>query len=149
MSSFRTDAAVPSLEESASERRNSSSPSVTKLRKIPPIPTRQRAGVDEDGGFDLGKYDSDGGDSHIIEPSTLGLNQIRTRSAPLTLEKVDFLPRPQDSENLERRGNDEAGTRPKLYYTSRQSASTSTEKGGGWDLLTSVSRMYLCVYMEK
>ncbi|XP_051142972.1 probable serine/threonine protein kinase IRE isoform X2 [Andrographis paniculata] len=52
--------------------------SVVKLRKIPPIPVRQRSNVEGNAVFDSGKNDLDGCES-IIEPSTLGLNQIRTR----------------------------------------------------------------------
>lgn len=105
-------------------------PSISKLRKIPPIPSRQRANIDFDEGFDLGNNDSDNGDSNIIGPSTLGLNQIRTRSAPLTLEQVNSLGTPQDFENLESQGNDGADARPKLSSASQQSAATSTEQGG-------------------
>ncbi|PSR93354.1 Serine/threonine protein kinase [Actinidia chinensis var. chinensis] len=55
-----------------------------KLRKIPPIPVRRSPskgefadGSDEDGG------DSEGEEASIILASSLGLNHIRTRSAPL------------------------------------------------------------------
>ncbi|KAL7087119.1 hypothetical protein ACP275_13G046400 [Erythranthe tilingii] len=114
MSSSRTtDLANPPPVDSPSDHRNSSSPSITKLRKIPPIPSRRRPSIGEDESFDLGKNDS----SNIIEPSTLGLNQIRTRSAPLPLDKENFL-----------RGNDEADTKPKLS-PSQQFAAASTELG--------------------
>ncbi|PIN13909.1 Microtubule-associated serine/threonine kinase [Handroanthus impetiginosus] len=76
------------------------SPSIIKLRKIPPIPTRQRTSRDGDEGFDFGNIDSDGGDSYIIEPSTLRLNQIKTRSASLPLQHDNSLGLSQNFENL-------------------------------------------------
>ncbi|KAI3458276.1 hypothetical protein Pfo_014939 [Paulownia fortunei] len=129
MSSPRPDSANPPPEESRYDHQNTSSPSILKLRKIPPIPTRQRANVDGDEGFDLGNNDLDSGDSNIIEPSTLGLNQIRTRSEPLPLKQANSLGTPQNLENLENQGNDRADTRPKLSSASQQSAATSAEQG--------------------
>lgn len=92
----------PGLEES---------PAVSKLRRFPPIPLRQKTIVE---GNDSGNKDSDAGNSNILGPSTLGLNQIRTRSLPLPLEQED----------LESQENDEAVSIPK------QSAATSIEQGG-------------------
>ncbi|KAK2975849.1 hypothetical protein RJ640_022866, partial [Escallonia rubra] len=71
---------------------NPPEPSIVKLRKIPPIPIRHagiaRAETVEIG--ELGKSDVDsedmtdeGDDSFIVQASSLGLNHIRTRSAPL------------------------------------------------------------------
>ncbi|KAL8539609.1 hypothetical protein ACS0TY_001277 [Phlomoides rotata] len=91
----------PGLEES---------PAVSKLRRFPPIPLRQRNIVEGD---DSANKDFDAGNSNIIGPSTLGLNQIRTRSLPLPLEQDD----------LDSHENDEAVSRPK------QSAATSMEQG--------------------
>ncbi|KAK3009810.1 hypothetical protein RJ639_013935 [Escallonia herrerae] len=89
---------------------NPPEPSIVKLRKIPPIPIRHagitRAETVEIG--ELGKDDVDsedradeGDDSFIVQASSLGLNHIRTRSAPL-----------QFSSNLGEKGRDGSG-RPK------------------------------------
>ncbi|KAK6132169.1 hypothetical protein DH2020_034094 [Rehmannia glutinosa] len=121
MSSPRHGSANPPPEESPYDHHTVSSPSILKLRKIPPIPTRQKAHIDED---------ENNEDPNIIKPSTLGLNQIRTRSAPLPLNQANSLGTPQNSENLENQGNDGADRRPKLSFTSQHSAATSAEQGG-------------------
>ncbi|XP_022995268.1 probable serine/threonine protein kinase IRE isoform X1 [Cucurbita maxima] len=67
------------------------SPSAAKLRKIPPIPirrdTKPNAGdFDPDQEHDHAEdHPPQPGDSSIIMASSLGLNHIRTRSAPLPL----------------------------------------------------------------
>ncbi|KAL6541753.1 hypothetical protein OROGR_011239 [Orobanche gracilis] len=126
MSSPRPDSPNPSPEEPAYDHHNISSPSILKLRKIPPIPTRQRAHADEDESIrDSGNND----DLNFVEPSTLGLNQIRTRSEPLYLGEASSLGATQNSENLVNRKNDGADARPKLSFASNLSASISAEQG--------------------
>ncbi|GFP88277.1 probable serine/threonine protein kinase ire [Phtheirospermum japonicum] len=117
MSSPPHDSSNPPPDEPPYDHHNISSPSILKLRKIPPIPTRQRAPVDGD----EGKND----DSYFVEPSKLGLNQIRTRSAPLPGGQANS----QISENLENQGNDGADAKPKLSSSSHQSAAVSAEQG--------------------
>ncbi|KAK4480599.1 hypothetical protein RD792_013677 [Penstemon davidsonii] len=80
MSNPQSDPPNPPAPATPSDHKNSSSPSIVKLRKIPPIPIRQRTNSEME--------DSEG-DSIIIEPSTLGLNQIKTRSVPSPL-KLNF-----------------------------------------------------------
>ncbi|KZV17816.1 hypothetical protein F511_01625 [Dorcoceras hygrometricum] len=110
MSSTDPDSAEPPL-PTAGEK-DSSSTKIVKLRKIPPIPTRQRATKEEDEDFDFG-IDGDG-DSKIIKTTTLGLNQIRTRSSPAnSLSKSDSTTK------------DVADSRPQLSSASQQPASTS------------------------
>ncbi|XP_047940245.1 probable serine/threonine protein kinase IRE [Salvia hispanica] len=105
-------------------------PSISKLRKIPPIPSRQKTFGDGDEGFDFGAVnDADAADSNLIGPSMLGLNQIRTRSAPLPLDQVIALGAPQNFEDLEGPGNDVDDPRPNLSGDAQQSAATSMERG--------------------
>ncbi|XP_042067564.1 probable serine/threonine protein kinase IRE isoform X1 [Salvia splendens] len=105
-------------------------PSISKLRKIPPIPSRQKTFGDGDEGFDFGAVnDADAADSNLIGPSMLGLNQIRTRSAPLPLDQVISLGAPQNFEDLEGPGNDVDDPRPNLSGDAQQSAATSMERG--------------------
>ncbi|XP_060203426.1 probable serine/threonine protein kinase IRE isoform X2 [Lycium barbarum] len=60
----------------------SHSPSVVKLRKIPPIPVRHRVDDDDE---EEEEEDESGGSATSSEASILGLNHIRTRSAPSPL----------------------------------------------------------------
>ncbi|CAK9135166.1 unnamed protein product [Ilex paraguariensis] len=70
-------------------------PSIVKLRKIPPIPFRHRAETSEDGDEDEGSdaechheegvEEEEEDEDSIIRASTLGLNPIRTRSLPSPL----------------------------------------------------------------
>ncbi|KAA8533840.1 hypothetical protein F0562_031357 [Nyssa sinensis] len=64
-------------------------PSSAKLRKIPPIPLRrsesknETAEIAEGSDKDCGDYESEYEKGSIVVASSLGLNHIRTRSAPL------------------------------------------------------------------
>ncbi|OIT37553.1 PREDICTED: probable serine/threonine protein kinase IRE [Nicotiana attenuata] len=80
------------------------SPSVVKLRKIPPIPVRHR--VDDDGEDANEDDDRDSGSetSSTNEASILGLNHIRTRSAPSPLSICNSIVTPLDVD--EYRGKD-------------------------------------------
>ncbi|KAL3645219.1 hypothetical protein CASFOL_010399 [Castilleja foliolosa] len=114
MSSPPHDLPNPPPDEPPYDHHNISSPSILKLRKIPPIPTRQRAPVDGD--------ESKNDDSYFVEPSKLGLNQIRTRSAPLPAGLAN-------SQIFENRGNNGANEKSKLSISSHQSAAVSAEQG--------------------
>lgn len=59
----------------------------------------------------------------------LGLNQIRTRSAPLPLDQVNGLVAPQNYEDLVSHGNDGDDPRPKLSSAAHRSAANSMERG--------------------
>lgn len=114
-------------------------PSISKLRKIPPIPSRQRTFGDGDEGFDLGgANEPDGANSNIIGPSMLGLNQIRTRSAPLPLDQVNC----PNFDDLVTHGNDGDGPRPKLSSAAQRSAATSIERGGFFRFY-----LHLCIWI--
>ncbi|KAK3002505.1 hypothetical protein RJ639_021491 [Escallonia herrerae] len=103
---------------------NPPEPSIVKLRKIPPIPIRHsgvaRAETMEIG--ELGKDDVDsedradeGDDSFIVQASSLGLNHIHTRSAPLRF-----------SSNLRDKARD-GSTRPKVSIRHQPPATASVE----------------------
>ncbi|KAH6783094.1 AGC cGMP-dependent and protein kinase kinase family protein [Perilla frutescens var. hirtella] len=106
-------------------------PSISRLRKIPPIPARQKSIADVDEGFDsCSGNDPDRADSNIIGPSMLGLNQIRTRSAPLPLDQVICLAAQQNFEDLESQGIDgDEPPRPKISSAAQRLASNSMERG--------------------
>ncbi|KAL0400881.1 UNVERIFIED_CONTAM: putative serine/threonine protein kinase IRE [Sesamum latifolium] len=123
MSRLRPDSANPPPEESLSDDKNSSAASIIKLRKIPPIPTRQRASVDEGEGFDFGS-----GDPNIIEPSTLGLNQIRTRSGPLPLKTASSLGTAHNFHNFEVQAKE--GRRGRLNHQSKSLRVLSPSRSG-------------------
>ncbi|KAL2558524.1 putative serine/threonine protein kinase IRE [Forsythia ovata] len=95
------------------------------LQKIPPISIRRRENVDgneEEENLDLVKNESERGESFIVEPSMLGLNQLRTQSVPL----------PPDFANLGSSSNQgkQGGNLPaKSSSTSQRSAVTSIEQG--------------------
>ncbi|XP_073303586.1 probable serine/threonine protein kinase IRE [Primulina huaijiensis] len=129
MSSTDPDSSNPPL--ATAGEKNSSSTKIVKLRKIPQIPTRSRANREECEDFD---FALDGnGDAKIIKATTLGLNQIRTRSSPspLTLTPVNSLGKPA---NFDCTTKDVADSRPQLSYASQQQASTSAAHGkkGHW-----------------
>ncbi|XP_073299814.1 probable serine/threonine protein kinase IRE [Primulina huaijiensis] len=125
MSSTDPDSANPPF-ATAGDQKNSSSKKIVKLRKIPQIPSRQRENREQDEDFDFGIDDN--GDSKIIKATTLGLNQIRTRSSPLplTLTPANPLGKPV---NFDTTTKDVADSRPQLSSTSQQPASTSASHG--------------------
>ncbi|KAK4489447.1 hypothetical protein RD792_005256 [Penstemon davidsonii] len=109
-----------------SDHKNLPSLSITKLQSIRQIPSRRienREDEDDDEGSDLGKDDSRSGDSHIIEPLKLGLNQIRTRSMPSPIEQANSIGNPVI--NNEKDGMD---LKPKLSSVSQQHGGTSVEQ---------------------
>ncbi|XP_057475698.1 probable serine/threonine protein kinase IRE isoform X2 [Actinidia eriantha] len=98
-----------------------------KLRKIPPIPVRRGPskgefadGSDEDGG------DSEGEEASIILASSLGLNHIRTRSAPLPLPlRLSSVGSPSNIGNHDELGKDGVWPRDKWSTPNHN----STEQG--------------------
>lgn len=130
MSSTDPDSANPPL--ATAGEKNSSSTKIVKLRKIPHIPTRSSANREEHEDFDFGLDGN--GDEKIIKATTLGLNQIRTRSSssPLTLTPANSLGKPA---NFDCTTKDVADSRPQLSSASQQPASTSAAQGGFFDLL--------------
>lgn len=95
------------------------------LRKLPPISVRRRGNVDggeEEENLNLGKNESERGKSLTVEPSMLGLNQLRMQSVPLPLDFVNI----GTSNN---QGKDKGNLRAKLSSTSQESAVTSIEQG--------------------
>lgn len=126
-----------------SNSRNESprSPSILKLRKIPHIAVRQRHETDDDDDdHENDESTSEDKDSPIMEASTLGLNHIRTRSAPLPLKSSNSIGTPsslghhsQNKNNNSDTGglNSEVNPRQKISPVSQQSASTSTKPEQG------------------
>ncbi|CAA0836706.1 Probable serine/threonine protein kinase IRE [Striga hermonthica] len=117
----RRDSPNPPPDDSPYDHQNMSSPSILKLRKIPPIPMRHRSHADED--------EFPGDDLDFVEPSRLGLNQIRTRSAPLPLQKANYSGEAQISQNLDNRRDDGPDARPRMAIVSKQSVPTSADQG--------------------
>lgn len=74
-----------------------SSPSIVKLRKIPPIPIRQTQDTSSDYSEECSDEDDDDSnndeDPVIVQASALGLNHIRTRSDPSRLRFSSSLDR--------------------------------------------------------
>lgn len=139
MSNTDPDSANPPL--STAGAKNSSSTKIVKLRKIPHIPTRSRANREEDADLDFGLDGN--GDAKIIEATTLGLNQIRTRSSPstLTLTPANSLGKPA---NFVCTTKDVADSRPQLSSASQQPASTSAAHGRFFDVLCFSTIISMC-----
>lgn len=74
-----------------------SSPSIVKLRKIPPIPIRQTQDTSSDYSEECSDEEDDDSnndeDPVIVQASALGLNHIRTRSDPSRLRFSSSLDR--------------------------------------------------------
>ncbi|XP_027110474.1 probable serine/threonine protein kinase IRE isoform X1 [Coffea arabica] len=130
---------------STSDRNDSPlTPSISKLRKIPPIPLRHRVETadDDDGDDDHREIDEstseDDDDSPVIDASILGLNHIRTRSAPLPLKSLNSIEtpsssgrHPQNNKSNNEGSHNEVDPRPKISPVPQQSTSTSTEPEQG------------------
>ncbi|CAI9092071.1 OLC1v1027218C1 [Oldenlandia corymbosa var. corymbosa] len=134
----------PSAEYNSSKEDPNADPpplqSILKLRKMPQIPSRHTTensddGDDDGGGKDEEESTSEEEHSPIIEASTLGLNHIRTRSAPLPhLRSANSIGTPSNlGYNSEHKMNKEgAHPRPKISFVPQPPpASTSTDQDQG------------------
>ncbi|KAL3521436.1 hypothetical protein ACH5RR_019585 [Cinchona calisaya] len=135
----------PSNTKTTAQNDSPRSPSILKLRKIPQISVRRRLETahhhdddddDDDDPRENNHHEStsEEDDSPIIEASTLGLNHIRTRSAPLPLKSVNSIGTPSTLGGLCNRENNDAdgvNPRPKISSIPQHSASTSTETEQG------------------
>lgn len=106
-----------------------------KLRKIPPIPVRRNPRDDsvddkeEEGDGESENDDVSDDDSEFILASSLGLNQIRTRSSPSPLRFTSLAGEPPNLGNDAKKNKDGAEARPKR--TSPLCRATSMEHSQG------------------
>lgn len=139
-----------SIATGSSSSDRTQSPSVVKLRKIPPIPVRHRV---DDNGEDANEdddHESGSETSSTNEASTLGLNHIRTRSAPSPLRICNSIVTPLDVDEYRGRdGVDNLGS--KSATSVQKSAAHSSEQGWFHVLFYPVEGMWfgLCISIQN